>query len=257
VDIGDCGQQRARLEAKAQEQINEALEAMKDDLAKANKEAAKQVEEMNSKKDSTPKEEIEEATKKINEVKKIKNEIPQIEKRPLIYFSYPMLGYTEQPPWVDMLRPYLASAGYLTYNPFDKINAQYNQEDIPALNALPIKVVKSLCSVLCIPEEVLLPFEAVWKLMQSGDDNDNYGIVFQCLWLLVRSSLVICDVTKPVIGAGTSQELLYAKQLGIPTIGLFPLSGKISPFAHKNLTLLFSGTDLIQLLPAIRGYAPK
>jgi hypothetical protein len=175
---------------------------------------------------------------------------------PLIYFSYPMSGYSEQPAWVNPLRQVLIQNGYLVYNPWDKINEQFGQQDLAPLNSLSLKVIKSICALLAIPEEVLLPFESVWKLLEQGDGGDNFGIVFQCLWFLTRSSLVVCDLMRPMAGAGTAQELLYSKQLGIPVVGLFPTSGQLNPFAHRSTTILFSGTDLLHLIPVIKGYAP-
>jgi hypothetical protein len=175
---------------------------------------------------------------------------------PLIYFSYPMSGYSEQPAWVNPLRQVLIQNGYLVYNPWDKTNEQFGQQDLPSLNSLPLKVMKSICALLAIPEEVLLPFESVWKLLEQGDGGDNFGIVFQCLWFLTRSSLVVCDLMRPMAGAGTAQELLYSKQLGIPVVGLFPTSGQLNPFAHRSTTILFSGTDLLHLIPVIKGYVP-
>jgi len=175
---------------------------------------------------------------------------------PLIYFSYPMSGYNEQPAWVNPLRQVLIQNGYLVYNPWDKINEQFGQQDLPSLNSLPLKVIKSICALLAIPEEVLLSFESIWKILEQGDGGDNFGIVFQCLWFLTRSSLVVCDLMRPMAGAGTAQELLYSKQLGIPVVGLFPTSGQLNPFAHRSTTILFSGTDLLHLIPVIKGYVP-
>ena len=167
-----------------------------------------------------------------------------------------MTGYDSQPGWVDPLRQVLVQNGYLVYNPWDNVDAQFGQQDVPHINSLSLKLVKSLCSALCIPEEVLLPFDAIWKVIKSGDDGDNFGIVFQCLWFLARSSIVICDLMRPMTGGGVMYELVYSRQLGVPVVGLLPTSGQLSPFVHKSVTALFSDTDLISLLPIIRGYAP-
>jgi hypothetical protein len=174
----------------------------------------------------------------------------------LVYFSYPMSGYAEQPQWVNPLRQVLSEQGYLIYNPWDNVNRQFGQDDVPVLNSMSLLVTKHTCPILAIPPEVLLPFEKIWEIMESGDKGDNFGIVFQCLWFLVRSSLVICDLTRTMQGAGTAQELLYSKQLEIPVVGLFPTSGRINPFAHRSTTILFSGSDLISLIPIVKGIAP-
>jgi len=242
---------KEELEQNAQEQIQEALDKMRDDLSKSNEAVAKQIEKKKEGASEAIPPPPEEPTSK-----QVKQPPSSNQKKPLIYFSYPMSGYTEQPVWVNPLRQVLIQNGYLVYNPWDKVGGQFGQRDLPFLNALPTKVVKSLCSVLCIPEEVLLPFEAIWKVIQQGDNGDNFGIVFNCLWLLTRSSLVICDLMRPMAGAGVAQEILYSRQLGIPVVGLFPTSGELNPFTHRSTTVLFSGADLLSLLPIVKGYAP-
>jgi len=249
MDLDEITQKRNRLETKAHEKIQDALKDMREELGKSNDYVAQQLKELEPNKTDEP--EIPVTPNKPKE-----STSSQTAKKPLVYFSYPMTGYNEQPTWVDPLRNVLIQNGYLVYNPWDNIDAQLGQQDLPYLNAIPTKIVKSLCSLLHIPEETLLPFDAVWKLLQKGDEGDNYAIVFQCLWFLVRSSLVICDLMRPMAGAGVAQELLYSKQLGIPVVGLFPTTGQINPFVHRSTTVLFSGNDLLALLPLIKGYAP-
>jgi len=248
MELEDIMKKRNKLDADANAQIQDSLEKMRAELSRSNEAVAQKVK----------KEEVkcEPETPLPQEVDTAKPTQSSGSGKPLIYFSYPMASYTEQPSWVDPLRQLLVPQGYLIYNPWDKISEQFGRQDLPNLNTLPLKVVKSLCAALYIPEEVLLPFETVWQLLQRGDGNDNYSIVFQCLWFLTRSSLVVCDLMRPMAGAGTAQELLYSCQLGIPVIGIFPTTGQLNPFAHRSTTALFSGTDLGQLLPLIRGYVP-
>lgn len=231
------------------DQISDSLEKYRGELSRFNEQVAQQLTDDDPLPPPHPSQQNEESQPPPRKEEKSS-------KAPLIYFSYPMSGYSEPPSWVSPLRQVLMQNGYLVYNPWDNVDAQYCKEDLPALNALPLKVVKSLCPILQIPEETLLPFEAVWKLLAQGDNNDNFGIVFQCLWFLTRSSLVVCDLMRPMAGAGVAQELLYSKQLGIPVIGLFPTSGQLNPFAHRSTTALFSGNDLLSMLPMIKGYAP-
>lgn len=250
MDIDELMRKRAQLESDMHEQIQDALTNMREDLSRSNDEVSRQLQETEEKKEQ-------EFVAPVAQQQHQKSAVKESPKKPLIYFSYPMSGYSEQPAWVNPLRQVLIQNGYLTYNPWDKVNEQFGQQDLPALDALQLKIVKSLCSILYIPEEVLLQFDVVWKLLQQGDHGDNFGIVFQCLWFLTRASLVICDLMRPMAGAGTAQELLYSRQLGIPVIGLFPTSGQINPFAHRSTTALFSGTDLLAMLPMIKGYAPS
>jgi hypothetical protein len=232
-------------------QLQDSLNGLRDELAQKNEDVHRQ---LNSQEEME--EEIETAAPQKSKPPAPASAPVSPTSSPLIYFSYPMSGYSEQPAWVNPLRQVLVQNGYLVYNPWDKINEQFGQQDLAPLNSLPLKVMKSICALLAIPEEVLLPFESVWKLLEQGDGGDNFGIVFQCLWFLTRSSLVVCDLMRPMAGAGTAQELLYSKQLGIPVVGLFPTSGQLNPFAHRSTTILFSGTDLLHLIPVIKGYAP-
>lgn len=250
MDLDTLTQKRNRLETKAQEQIQDALSEMRGDLCKTNEDVAKQLRAI----DEKPTEPEEAPTP----IAKTQPEPKQVvaTKKPLIYFSYPMTGYGEPPAWASPLRSVLVNNGYLVFNPWDDINEQFGQQDLPFLNALQLKLVKTMCPLLCIPEETLLPFDTVWSLLHKGDGDDNYSIVFQCLWFLVRSSLVVCDLIRPMAGAGVAQELLYSKQLNVPVVGLLPPSGQLNPFAHRATTVLFSGTDLLSMLPLIRGYAP-
>lgn len=248
MDLNDYAGQKARLEAKAQEQIQDVINGMRSELAKSNADVSRRLQKSQQPEDA----ELETSTIVNSASSPLKKEASSFSSKPLIYFSYPCV---EEPSWIVPLREVLTAAGYLTYNPANKVDEQFGQQDISSLNGLSLRLVKALCPLLVIPEETLLPFDAIWKLIQSSDAGDNFGIVFSRLWFLVRSSIVICDLTKE-ISADNGQELLYARQLGVPVVGLFPTSGLISPFTHKSTTVLFSGTDLLQLLPLIRGYAP-
>ena len=260
MDLDDLVQKRKRLEQDANDRIQDALNSMRSDLEKSNSEVDRQLknlkDESNQEKEKNTDTYETESQKQIPHVSLPKQNQPV--KKPLIFFSYPMTGYDDAPAWTETLRQVLVSNGYLVYNPWQKVDEIFSQEDLPTLNALPIKIVKSLCSILAIPEETLLPFESVWKFFQkAATRNDNYSVVFQTLWFLIRSSLVVCDLMRPVAGHGTPCELLWSKQIGIPVIGLLPTSGYLSPFAHRSVTCLYTGNDLLQLLPLIKGYSPN
>ena len=248
MDLNDVTKKKEKLEREACLRIQDAIQEFRGDLNKSNEDVKQKLHEMNTEK--------KESDEDVDGSPPFLPPSPPLIKKPLIYFSYPMSGYSEPPSWVEPLRKVLNSVGDFVYNPWDNIEAQFGQQDLPNLNLLPIKVVKSLCSLLQIPEEVLLPFEAVWQLIKQGDGNDNFGIVFQCLWFLTRSSLVICDLIRPMAGAGTAQEMLYSKQLNIPIIGLLSTSGQLNPFAQRTTTALFNSSDLLALLPMVKGYVP-
>ena len=230
------------------QKVQDALNDMREDISEANDMVARKVNkisERDSQESPPPQPQPQEEPIK-----------PSTVTKPLVYFSYPMEGYEAPPAWTTPLCDILISLGYLVYNPWEQVDSQFAQKEIPVLDGLQPKIVKSLCSVLAVPEEVLLPFEAIWKILHKGDQGDNYGIVFQNLWFLIRSSLVICDLTRGMVGAGTAQELLYSKQIDIPVVGFLSPTGQLNPYTHRSVTAFFSGKDLHTLLPMIRGYAP-
>lgn len=177
--------------------------------------------------------------------------------RPLIYFSYPVVNFQEIPQWVAPLREALCSLGYLVYSPGELVGSQFGKPDLPFINALEKKATKGLCSVLSLPEELLLPYENIARFILSGDQGEPYYSLFKHLWFLVRANLIVADLTRPSFGGETGQELLYAKQLGIPTLGVLPENGSISPWLHRSLTALLTAEfNLSNMIPLVRGYAP-
>jgi hypothetical protein len=245
MDLDQLIKQRQQLEIDTNRQISEALEDMREDISEANKKAAQMLADKNME-DQTEQGKQEEEEEETPPLQQSQN----IVSKPLIYLMYNAKAYESIPSWVPALGNILNSEGYLVYNPHLSIDAQYVQEDVPSLNILTPKINKAFCSVYQIPEETLLSLDDVWKLMQT---IDNYSIVFQRLWFLLRSSLIVADLTQPT-DSGTATELLYAKQLNIPTIGFLSPTGYLDPFIHRYITAFFSGKDLGSLLPMLKGY---
>lgn len=176
---------------------------------------------------------------------------------PLIYFSFSIFGNESPPSWVKPLQDTLGQLGYLTYSPWHTVDEQYSREQLPLLNILQKRHVKSLCEPYKLPEETLYPFSQVIELVKAGDSGDHYGTIFKDLWFLTRSNLIIADLTKPMFSIGSAHEILYGYQLDIPSIGILPVSGHLSPWVQRATTVLLSGDlNLSNLLPLIRGYAP-
>ncbi len=254
MDIDDLVNKKNRMEQETYAKIQDAIKEIKGDLGSSNKKVAQHLQDLKKATDSEEKtEDVDVSSTQQSQPTSDTKADTTATKKPLLYLSHPLTS--EPPAWLTPLQRVLVAAGYLVYNPREKINEQFTQQDLPNLDALSIRLVKSMCQMLYIPEEVLLPFSSAVPLLQKGDAGDNFGIVFQCLWFLARSSLVICDLTQDIISADSSQELLYSKQLQIPVVGLFPTSGYINPFVHRTTTMLFSGTDLLNLMPIIKSYA--
>lgn len=176
--------------------------------------------------------------------------------RPLIYLAYPSPGHSA-PVWFWSLDSALRKQGYLTYCPQRPVREQFQQQDFSALDMLPPKVMASVCPLLALPEETLLSLSSIASVLEKSDHGlDNSAIVLTNLWFLIRSSLIIADLERPMLGAETAAELLYGKLLKIPSIGLLPGSGTLSPWSQHLSTLLFTDRMLANMLPIVQGYAP-
>ena len=232
---------RANLEATAKEQIEKATENLQQQVEKK----AKELEKIQH----------EEAVKEAKE--EIASEKQKSSK--LIYFSHPIAGYSSPPSWVEPIRNVLIEHGYLVFAPWWNASELFTEKDLPLLQNLQPKLVPATCDLLKIPREVLLPVEheVVNQLITRGDSGEYDCIVFKDLWFLSRASLVLCDLTQPMFGMGTAQELLYAKQLDIPSIGLVGGNGKMSPWIPRSVSVLHTSLPSIaSILPLVQGYAP-
>lgn len=177
---------------------------------------------------------------------------------PLIYFSHPILGYEDEPGWVEPLKQALNNMGYFVYAPYRDVQEQFFPAHVPSLNRLPLNIVPALCDTLKIPKEVTLPFSnsVVSRLIERGDQGERDCVVFKDLWFLVRSAVVICDVMRGN-GIGTAHELLYSHLLDIPTILLKSPSKELSIWAERASTAVFTQAEkFAKILPIITGYAP-
>lgn len=248
MDIDSIMQARQAQENTASSQISEALNAMRSEVEKSNEEMAKR---LRPKKDHEPSNlESETPSPKLDEApKETKTENITTEKKHLIFFSF-QISY-DLPPWVLPLRQALVKAGYFVYSPAERIVEQFGKPDLEGLNSLEKKLVKPLCATLGLNENLLHPFEVVANILDQGDKGDSFASVFKAQWFLSRSSVLISDLV--FAGPDSSQELFLAKQLGIPSIGMFPPSGQITPWQHQNCTLLYTPQNLQYIFPLILG----
>lgn len=237
MDLDSVLKSRLAQENQASNQIQEAINAMRSDVEKSNEKVAERLRLKEP--EPEPKKEPEE--QKIPKTESVHVPVP---KKPLVYFSF---GY-EMPPWVSPLEHILIQSDYFVYNPAKRISEQFAQADIEGINALEKKLVKPLCSTLGLNENILHPFEIVAKILNQGDLGDSFASVFKAQWFLTRSSVVVSDLSF----AG-SEELFLARQLGIPSIGMFPPSGQITPWQHQNCTVLYTPPNLQFLIQIIRG----
>jgi hypothetical protein len=186
-------------------------------------------------------------------------EVP-VANKGLIYFSYSMYGQTEHPPWAATLQKTLTTLGYLVFNPWISVTEQFDVgKDLGRLNSLPKRIMPSICPMLKLQESILFPLEAVGSLFdQAETSGDHDCFILRSLWFLVRSSLVISDLTRSPLGMGVAQELMYAKLFDIPSIGVLPDSGQINAWISRSTTVLIpSAFNLQSVLPLVRGYASR
>lgn len=253
MDLDTVLKSRLAQENKASSQIQDAIKQMRSDVEKTNEQVAERLRLKDQPEQDIETEEEPNYSNFSNssvESDPVPVQKISITKKPLIYFSF-QIGY-ELPPWVISLRQILVQAGYFVYNPAERVSEQFGKPDLDGLNALDKKLVKPLCSTLGVNENVLLPFEVVANILDQGDKGDSFASVFKAQWFLTRASVLVSDLT--FAGSDSSQELLFAKQLGIPSIGMFPPSGQISPWQHQNCTVLYTPQNLQYLIQLIRGF---
>lgn len=238
-------QRRAKMEKRAMDQINESMDHMRDELARVKEMTVPR--EAEAQKESEPEPRPEPRPES-------RPEKPTAPADALAVFCYPE---ADQLPWPQPLRQALVQMGLLVYDPGVAAQVQYEPQDLPRLNGLGRRVVPQLCRTLQIPELVCQPLSSRETAAQvaRGDQGDFDAVVFKHLWFLSRATLVIADLTRPV-DAGVAQMLLWSRQLDIPTIGVYPPGGRLSPWLH-NVTYMVTGAFTLQtVLPLVKGLLP-
>ena len=184
----------------------------------------------------------------------------QVANRPLIFFHFPISGYTDLPAWINPLREALMKAGYMVYLPEVSLSGQLSEQDLPYLGQLPKRLVPALCRALKVPEELGMPFDhpaTIAQMKNSETGQDFESIIFKDLWFLSRSSVVLVDLVREPRGVGFGQKMLYSKILDIPVIGISSINGSLNPWVQRSLSVLFTDQfNLNNIMPLIRGYAP-
>jgi len=223
-----------RLEKDAVDRINESLESIREDLTRSNAEAAKRLHRLEAQ--PAP----EEPSTPLVE--------PSVspDTRRFVYFLA-----KKDAQWCPPLRQALSSFGDFVFQASDLIATQFKEDDVPSLDALPVRLVKPLCGTLQIPEETLYPFNVVRTLMVQADQGVGACVVFSRLWFLVRSNVVVCDLLQPP-DLASAQILLFARQLGIPTIGVMPTYEQLEAWTHWSFTSLFTRPDISHLVSIVR-----
>lgn len=236
---------RAEMEKRAMDQINESMDHMRDELARV-------------KGMTVP--EAKQATQDAREPPQDAPAEPVAQKPPvksdgaLAVFCYPE---TEELQWPAPLRQALVQLGLLVYDPGVAVQQQFDPPDLPRLNGLNRRVVPQLCHTLKIPDLVCQPISnrEVAAQIARGDQGEYDALVFKHQWFLARATFVLADLTRPA-DPGVAQTLLWARQLDIPTIGVYPPGGRLSPWLH-HVTYMVTGAFTLQtVLPLVKGLLP-
>jgi hypothetical protein len=239
--------EKSKLERERNKQVEDAIKKMREELQQMQSEQAEQ------EKAETTKEQPEAPQPPDFEP------APSSALAPLIYFSYPLTGaQNPHPSWVIPLRTALVKSGYHVYTPWISAEEQFTDGHI--LDQMPKKLVSQLCSALRMQEEVLLDFDTVKPtLMQADRVGDFDCVVFRSLWFLCRTTLMIADITAPErLGlCGVLPEMVYARMLDVPVIGVAAESGYTNPWLTHCTSVIYTGQfNLAKFSPLIRGFAP-
>lgn len=168
-----------------------------------------------------------------------------------IYASFPMLGYTTKPLWVDELKnnTFVKSQNWVVYDPTILIGHQNDVIDyIPKSNIN--KIALEHHKLLKLNELSLSNSpEAIQQLQRSDTGQLSSDIVYKDLFLLMRSDVVLVDLNKKSAG-GTPQEVLYAHLLNIPIIGISHMPS-VSPWMHYRIPVIANPKNIDDLIKLI------
>jgi len=183
-----------------------------------------------------------------------------VKDRKLIYLSY-SYSYRSMvsPVWVAPLKEALEAEGYLGFNPLQSVEEQFQEEHKEDLVGLTSKVPSSMIGLLKLNSEILAPIQtqSVIQTLRAGDKRiDADSVTFKELYFLLRSSVVICDLTQEPYGFEVLHKLFICKLLDIPTIGIAPAGIAVNPFVQKYVKVLLTDDfNVANVLPLVRAYA--
>ena len=246
---------------KAQKKYNEANDKIRESLEEAKKVAAEKIAERDGLMAESESGQTDPQYAEVSAEPEIpQSQVKPRQYRPLIYFNYPVFGHTQDPVWIAPLKDALEVSGYSSFIPTQHLQQQFNIEDLHNLSAYPQKIVKNICPMLRVREELTFPINhaSVIPLIEQAESNpDVESSIFRELWFLNRASLMIADFVRECHEVAFSQRLTYAKLFDVPVLGIS--SGKISldPWVQKSISVLFTEQfNIVNILPLIRGYAP-
>lgn len=175
---------------------------------------------------------------------------------PLIYLA---TNYLQSPPqWASIMKQELRKSGYLTFSPLLPVEDQFEEFEKASLVALKSKISTSVCSFLRVSEAVQLPIQNsdVIQALRAGDSRQDIdAIYFRMNYFLVRSSVIVCDLSREPYTPDLIQLLVYAKFMGIPVIGISPPGHPLNAFMQKWVKVVLTDDfNVTNVLPLIKAY---
>jgi len=130
----------------------------------------------------------------------------------LIYASHPILGYQEEPAWVQSVSDHVSKKQHVLYRPRKPFSdMMQNKFFVEAMQKEP----RPYVTQFGVPSDVVVPLE---QLIDDFERDDLHDIlVFRDLYVLSRADLIIIDGNNPTYG-GTAMETMLASQIGVPSI---------------------------------------
>jgi len=169
----------------------------------------------------------------------------------LIYCSFPIMGYSQKPQWVDNLKNslFVKSQEWLIYDPYIKVGEQPTLLD--AVPQLQINKLADTHHALLKIHELCLSSspEAIQQLFRSDVGDLATDVIFKDLYFLIRSNIVIVDLNHKSSG-GTPQEVLYAHILNIPIYGISAKSHQ-SPWMYQRMRAVLNPRSIDDVIEEI------
>lgn len=167
-----------------------------------------------------------------------------------IYSSFPMLGHSIKPQWVDELKNslFVKSQGWVVYDSTILIG---NQIDV--IDYIPKTIVNKTAldnfKILKLNELALSNSpEALQQLQRSDIGKLSSDKIFKSLFLLMRSDVLLVDLNRSSFE--TSQTVLYAHLMNIPIIGISHIPN-ISPWMHHRILTISNPKNIDDLIKLI------
>lgn len=173
---------------------------------------------------------------------------------PLVYFAHPMTPV--EPPWITALSGELGRSNVQVYRPAVPLIEQLQNKALTeALERPPAPKFRALAEALQIDSDLFEPLQRALPSLAEADVSEPLvRSVRKDLFCLMRSDLVVCDLTSMSMG-DQGHDILFARAGGLVVVGVTDRFQQ-PPALLRLLTALVAPTSQAQLVNVILTMLP-